>query len=118
MLACFGVFYLSFAQAVIVNSFQEVLREHRRTDDGGKQLKRIFDAQRKDPDGRVKCADLHRAVRRYDATLATSLEAFLPLDDMQKREHDKRRESGESVHNRNDPPTAAEMRLFATESFC
>ena len=67
-----------------------------RTDDGGKQLKRIFDSQRKDVDGRVKCGDLHRAVRRYDAALATSLEVYLPLDDMQKREHDKRRESGES----------------------
>ena len=56
-----------FAQAVIVNSFQEVLREHARTDNGAKQLKRIFDTMRKDQYDRVRCVDLHRAVRRYDA---------------------------------------------------
>jgi hypothetical protein len=83
ILACFGVFYLSFAQAVIVNSFQEVLREHARTDNGAKQLKRIFDTMRKDQYDRVRCVDLHRAVRRYDAALALSLEPFLALDDLE-----------------------------------
>lgn len=85
ILACFGVFYLSFAQAVIVNSFQEVLREHARTDNGGKQLKRIFDAQPKDAHGRVRCKDVHRALRRHDPALALALEPFLALDDMPLR---------------------------------
>jgi hypothetical protein len=61
---------------------EQVLREHARTDNGAKQLKRIFDAQPKDAYGRVKCNDIHRAVRRHDPTLAVALEPFLALDDL------------------------------------
>ena len=59
-----------------------MLREHARTDNGAKQLKRIFDAQPKDAHGRVKCNDIHRAVRRHDPALAAVLEPFLALDDL------------------------------------
>jgi hypothetical protein len=61
---------------------EQVLREHARTDNGAKQLKRIFDAQPKDAHGRVKCNDIHRAVRRHDPALAVVLEPFLALDDL------------------------------------
>lgn len=36
VLMCFGVFYLGFAQAVVVDGFKQVLREHARTNNGGK----------------------------------------------------------------------------------
>ena len=59
-----------------------MLREHARTDNGAKQLKRIFDAQPKDARGRVRCKDIYRAVRRHDPALAAALEPFLALDDL------------------------------------
>ena len=36
VLMCFGVFYLGFAQAVVVDGFNQVLREHARSNNGGK----------------------------------------------------------------------------------
>lgn len=36
VLMCFGVFYLGFAQAVVVDGFNQVLREHARANNGGK----------------------------------------------------------------------------------
>lgn len=36
ILMCVGVFYLGFAQAVVVDGFKQVLREHARTSNGGK----------------------------------------------------------------------------------
>ena len=81
ILMCFGTVFLGFCQAVVVTNFDAVLSEHARTDNGAKALRRLFDALPKDSDGRVKCADLFRAVKRYDASLATALEPFLPLDE-------------------------------------
>ena len=81
ILMCLGTVFLGFCQAVVVTNFDAVLSEHARTDNGAKALRRLFDALPKDSEGRVKCADLFRAVKRYDASLATALEPFLPLDE-------------------------------------
>ena len=40
VLMCVGVLFLGFAQAVIVNSFEEVIKEHRHTKKPDRALKR------------------------------------------------------------------------------
>ena len=76
VLMAVGVVFLGYGQAILVHGFDQVLREHRRTNNIGREMKKIFRSLPAGPDGRVSCGVLYRGLARYDAALATILEPF------------------------------------------
>ena len=82
-LMCCGVVVLSFCQAIIVQAFNDVIREHRKEKQGNARLRKIYDQlpEMKVVQGvvHVRMLDIYHAVRRSDPELAKAMET-LPAD--------------------------------------